>query len=424
MADDTDIEVVIVGGGIAGGALATVLARSGRAVLLLERQATYEDRIRGEVMAPWGVAEADQIGVLDDLVSAEGAFLTRLVPYDEIWSSPQAEAATMDLSALVPGVPGRLSVGHPAACEALARAAAAAGAVVRRGVETVQVASGPSPTVSYVVQGRTETVEPRLVVGADGRGSGVRRQAGIVLRRAPRRAMGAGMLVSSADGWPSDTEAIGTEGDVHFYVFPQAGGRTRLYLEYSESDRDRFGGPERASRFLDVFGGLTCLPASARWGSVEPLGPCASHVFQDTWVDEPTVPGIVLIGDAGGYNDPITGQGLSLAMSDVRLVAEALGSAERWDPAAFADYSAERAERMRRVRFAAAFTAALYADFGPEAKHRRSEYFASLAQDPSLRLPIASTLVGPYKVPEETFTASMWNRALGSQAAPDLLVAA
>ena len=40
-------EVVIIGGGIAGNALATVLARAGRAVLVLERATVYRDRVRG-----------------------------------------------------------------------------------------------------------------------------------------------------------------------------------------------------------------------------------------------------------------------------------------------------------------------------------------------------------------------------------------
>ena len=49
-------DVVVVGGGIAGASIATVLARGGAEVLLLERQRGYRDRVRGEYMAPWGSA--------------------------------------------------------------------------------------------------------------------------------------------------------------------------------------------------------------------------------------------------------------------------------------------------------------------------------------------------------------------------------
>ena len=53
-------DVVIVGGGIAGSALALVLARRGLEVTVLEQQTEYRDRVRGEVLVPWGVAEADE----------------------------------------------------------------------------------------------------------------------------------------------------------------------------------------------------------------------------------------------------------------------------------------------------------------------------------------------------------------------------
>lgn len=65
-------EIVIVGGGVGGGALATVLARNGVEVVVLERETSYPDRVRGEFIAPWGVAEFKRLGLLD-LVYARGA---------------------------------------------------------------------------------------------------------------------------------------------------------------------------------------------------------------------------------------------------------------------------------------------------------------------------------------------------------------
>jgi 2-polyprenyl-6-methoxyphenol hydroxylase-like FAD-dependent oxidoreductase len=61
-------EVIIIGGGIAGNALAAVLARAGRAVLVLERSTVYRDRVRGEVFQPWGVAEARRLDLHEALV--------------------------------------------------------------------------------------------------------------------------------------------------------------------------------------------------------------------------------------------------------------------------------------------------------------------------------------------------------------------
>lgn len=50
----TTADFVVVGGGIAGSAMATVLARVGLHALMLERQKAYRDRVRGETMPAWG----------------------------------------------------------------------------------------------------------------------------------------------------------------------------------------------------------------------------------------------------------------------------------------------------------------------------------------------------------------------------------
>ena len=55
-------DVVIVGAGIGGSALAKALADDGLDVLVLEQSEVYEDRVRGESMVPWGVAEARDVG--------------------------------------------------------------------------------------------------------------------------------------------------------------------------------------------------------------------------------------------------------------------------------------------------------------------------------------------------------------------------
>ena len=46
-------EVIVIGGGIAGSALAKVLAAQGIEVLILERERLFKDRVRGEGMHPW-----------------------------------------------------------------------------------------------------------------------------------------------------------------------------------------------------------------------------------------------------------------------------------------------------------------------------------------------------------------------------------
>jgi flavin-dependent dehydrogenase len=47
------VDVVVVGGGIAGNAIAKAAAERGLDVLVLERQTSYRDKVRGEVMSTW-----------------------------------------------------------------------------------------------------------------------------------------------------------------------------------------------------------------------------------------------------------------------------------------------------------------------------------------------------------------------------------
>ncbi len=196
------VDAVVVGGGNAGSALATVMARDGYQVVVLERQTTYRDKVRGEWMACWGVAELLQLNLEKPLLDAGGCYVTRAVPYDEVTDPAQAEAAVPPLDQMLPGVPGALHIGHPEACEALIQASVTAGATVVRGVGDVDLEPGDGPVVHYELDGVGHELRCRLVVGADGRMSTVRRRLGIELHQTTPRAMCGGMLVDGLYTWP------------------------------------------------------------------------------------------------------------------------------------------------------------------------------------------------------------------------------
>jgi 2-polyprenyl-6-methoxyphenol hydroxylase-like FAD-dependent oxidoreductase len=201
---DVTVDVAIVGGGIAGAALATVLAREGYEVLLLERQTSYRDKVRGEFLSCWGVAEMLALDLEKPFLDAGGHYIRRFVPYDEVIEPGLAEANAVPLNRLLPGVPGCLDVGHPQACETLARAATEAGATVLRGVGDVDVAPGEPPMVRYELDDLVTTVSAGLVVGADGRTSSVRRQLKLTLHETRIRSLLGGMLVDGLEAWPVD----------------------------------------------------------------------------------------------------------------------------------------------------------------------------------------------------------------------------
>jgi 2-polyprenyl-6-methoxyphenol hydroxylase-like FAD-dependent oxidoreductase len=326
-------EIVIVGAGIAGASMAIVLARRGLSVLLLEKSSVFVDRIRGEGIVAWGVAEAKQIGILDLLVAAGAVYVRRTVAYSEEVSPDVAEARAIPIDQQVPGVQGNLDIGHPQMCQALTEAASSAGARLLRGVSDVRVSPGMPPVITFVHEGERLEIKPRLIIGADGRGSAIASQIGAKVESDPLHHLMAGLLIDPVHDWQTRDMSIGTEGDITFFIVPLA-QRTRLYLCYGLENRRRFAGPDAAKNFLNAFR-LKCLPHRESFAGAIPAGPCGGYPNADTWIDEPMKPGVVLIGDAAGHNDPAIGQGLSLAFRDVRLVAEALEGNTEWTQETF-----------------------------------------------------------------------------------------
>ena len=403
-------DAIIVGGGIGGGALSTVLARAGKSVLVLEKSTVYRDRVRGEWIAMWGVEELKTLGLYDDFIAAGGHHLKRHISYSDESTREEAEAGTLPLDAMTPGVPGPMTIGHPASCNLLADLAQKAGATFLRGVDDVEITAGVSPCVRYQHDGAWHDATARIIVGADGRGSNVRDALGIELHQDPQHHFFSGMLVENIDGFPDDLQTIGTEGDVHYLVFPQGNGRARLYIGFD--DPKRFAGDEERSqqKFLDDFR-VESLPYRDAIVSGTPAGPVHAYPNQDAWTDVPYAQGAVLIGDAAGYNDPIIGQGLSITYRDVRMVRDIMLANDDWsNPELFAPYAEERRERMRRLRFSAKMTSRFNNEFGPEARAARKRATANRAADPSLTLPLIAVMIGPEKVPAPMFDDVMMDK--------------
>lgn len=407
-----DYDLIVVGGGVGGGALSTVMARAGRKVLLLEQTETYVDRVRGEWIAPWGVVETRTLGLYDTLMAAGGHHLSRHITYDETLSPKAAEAAPLPLDIFAPGVPGPLCLRHPIHCQALFDAALAAGADARRGVAVTEIRTGSDPYVTFEAGGEVLMARAPLVVGADGRTSAVREAAGIVLHQDTPHHWFAGLLVEGVEGWPEDTQAIGTEGDFGFLAFPQGEGKVRVYGGFALDQARRFQGPDGARRFLDAFA-VACSPGNARLVAGRPAGPVGAFINADSWTEKPFAMGAVLVGDAAGWNDPIIGLGMSITYRDVRIVSDLLKSVPAGRVPDFSAYAVERAERMRRLRFTARIQAALDMEFGPEAAARRKDLHDRALADPGLKAHAFAVMAGPETVPAELFTEAHRARVLG-----------
>ena len=415
---ETAVDVVVVGTGIAGGALSAAIASEGFSVVALERSTEYKDRVRGEFIAPWGVAEAQRLGLFQLLLAAGANVMNRMYGYDEVFSTEEAQRRAVALDALVEGVPGALGIGHPAACAAIASAAQASGARIIRGVADVAVEPGVKPVVRYTLAADTggrnvHEVPCRIVIGADGRDSAVRQSVGMRLQATQPRVFLGGLLVDGVGGWDSACALIGTEHDRMFYAFPQSASRSRLYLGVRAEERQRLSGADRVATLLEGFQ-ISCLPSNVDIASAVPVGPCAAYPMQDTWTDTPCADGVVLVGDAAGYSDPVIGQGLSIGLRDARSVSEVLLAGDDWSTTAFRRYVQERAERMRRLRFAAQLFTDAHLPARPGETHRRARMDLIGGGDERAFLAQVCTLTGPETAPAGCFDPAVRSRLLAA----------
>jgi 2-polyprenyl-6-methoxyphenol hydroxylase-like FAD-dependent oxidoreductase len=319
------------------------------------------------------------------------------------------EPAEIPMAMMVEGIPGSLNLRHPVACQALVDAAVGAGATVVRGAHDVKLASGPSPTVSYGADGATHELTTSLVVGADGRSSAVRKQAGITLGRQEAISFIAGLLVDGLEDVPDDHDVVAGEGDLFFVMFHQGGSRARVYLCPGLAGQHRFSGRQGTKRFLAACA-ISCYPWGQQVAAGTPAGPVATYPGDDTWTAAPYADGVVLIGDAAGHNDPIIGQGLSIALRDARMVRDLVLEGAR-APETFSPYGQERMTRMERLRFIADVIAVTQAEDGDNLATRRAFVGKKMAaMDPEIFALLLGAFAGPETVPAELIDPRLLER--------------
>lgn len=382
----TSYDLCIAGGGLGGAALAINMAGQGAKVLVVEHERQFKDRVRGELMFPWGYAEAQALGIADCLAEAGAHHLK--------WFDAYVASDKIDHREVVPSTTHNLpflACYHPAMQESLLKAAAAAGATVRRGAAVREVRPGAKPEMVIAENGSTETISARIVVGAEGRTSVVRSSARFPVQRDLDDMMIAGILFENVAA-AEDT----LQGIYNFVlgqlvvVGPQGGGRVRMYLCYHDGTQARFQGPGDVARFVE--GCKKTGASAALFENARQIGPLATFGCAHTWVDHPFRDGVALLGDSAASSDPTWGQGLSLTLRDTRVLRDHLLRNDDWNAAgdAYADEHDGYAGRMHTFH---KWMTAMYLATGPTADARRARAMPLIAQDAS-RQPDA-LFVGP-----------------------------
>ncbi|MGE5124564.1 MAG: FAD-dependent oxidoreductase [Acidobacteriaceae bacterium] len=374
-------DVIIIGGGIAGSVLGNSLAEQGKQVLILEREKAFRDRVRGEYIHPWGVAEIRALGIYDMLRGTCG-YEARYRINQVLDALP---VARRDVIETTPHKVGSLHFYHPDMQEALLTAAGHSGADIRRGALVVEVNPGSSPSV-VVREGELQhTYHSRLVIGADGRTSLCRNWAGFETRHDPGRLVIMGLLMTGLKA-AEDTVYYFINPARHEYcvIIPLGNSRFRSYTGFHQQEgRRRLSGQKDIREFIAI---AESAGAPGEWfENAEASGPLASFDCADTWVEHPYTNGIVLIGDAASSSDPTFGSGLSLAMRDVRVMRDLLLNEIDWDLAGH-QYADEHDTYFGAIHRLTDWMTKLMYEPGAVAAARREKAFARIINDPR-RLP-------------------------------------
>jgi 2-polyprenyl-6-methoxyphenol hydroxylase-like FAD-dependent oxidoreductase len=352
-----DADILIVGGGLSGCSLAAALADGRRKIVILEARQGKNPRFNGELIHPTGVDVLNARGFLQPLEAAGAAQIlgfaaepgngkpATVLPYREIPDS----------------TPFGIGIDHRHLVDVLRAGIARLAPLVevRTGERVTDVLRDQERVIG--VQATSGPLYAPVVLACDGRHSKVRTLLGMEEH--------ARLLSFSAAALLEDCE-LPTPGYGHIFL-----GGWGPALAYPISARDA-----RAIIDLpaDMDRGTDAVIARIRADYLPYLAPVVRESLErglakgeielaanyQMYTDECTVPGAALVGDACGCSHPLTATGMTIALNDTRLVAEALSGVDlgsrREVDAALLRY---QTDRYRYVRAREILADALYEVF-------------------------------------------------------------
>jgi flavin-dependent dehydrogenase len=306
------IDVAVVGGGPAGALTAMLLASRGRDVVVLERTPTWRWRACGVFASPASVTALRSIGFGD----ADLSLVARPVSAMRVET---AGGTTFRLTYSGSGSLDDSAVGFDrgALDQLLLDRARASGADIRFGVKVERV-DMVGDHVRIGTSGDGSEVTARVVVGADGLRSVVARSARVT-RRAPLGPRAA-LTFHLADTERDRDARMVTFHDGYVGIAPVPGDRVNVGIVLGRSWFARLrqeGGVAVAqaicARVLRGAASETGGPRVLdRVAGVTPLGHAVTRRAGNRWL---------LVGDASGFLDPFTGEGMHRAIVSAELAA-------------------------------------------------------------------------------------------------------
>jgi flavin-dependent dehydrogenase len=344
-----DYDIIVAGAGVAGASSAILLGQEGYRVLLLDRATFPRHKTCGEGIMPEGVAILASLGLLPGMLQrgAGRAQGLRFRSRAGVWA--QADFPT------VQGVPAYSVVIRRYELDQLLLERA-------REVPTITVREGFAVTEALDQDGaiggvtghaagspeRTEAFRAPLTLAADGMHSRFHGRYGIERQVWRRQRWGLAGHLRGVEGLGPYIEVL-FQGESEVYMAPLADGLTLVAILAEKRAMGAFrGNLERAyHEFLKSVPGLGHRIEDSEMvppvGARGPLGFTVRPVWR---------PGLLLVGDSAGFLDPITGEGMTLALKCAQAAVPVVRQAfERgnWGPDTLGAYATARGRALRDV---------------------------------------------------------------------------
>jgi len=319
-------DVIVAGGGPAGSTLAWELARRGVRVLLLERTRFPREKVCGDYVEPRGLRILQEMGCLERLEERMPLPITHSATFVDWECCYAGEIPFYGVSESLP--PHGYIIPRDELDNATLETAERAGATVHQETLVTAVSAAPS---GVVVEARVGTKSIRyrshLIAGADGANSVVGSSAGVLVDDPRHTAVAQRAYATGLEGDLGEAVFFFDEELFPGYgwMFPMAGGRVNLGVGILSETRRRLNVNvptlfvdfvERLRRFHPRCVNLEVC-STPIGGIVRTYGGAGANHFD----------GGVLIGDAGSFVDPMTGEGITPAAESALLAAPVLQAA-------------------------------------------------------------------------------------------------